>query len=279
MDSNLILNPESYGMYLGQSGFLLEFRDLTMLFDCALDELPSIRRDKPLIVFISHVHTDHFNKNVFNLISANPETVFFLGYDYRYPHINELISNLPQNVKDSLTIVEGGQIIKYHTMDLKVEILNSTDIGVAFLIEYNGKTLFHAGDLFLMQTKTEKEYMEWYNEAVRKNPSAHIWTYEEWKKESFSQFVSFTEPLKGRTIDYGMIPLDPRFDNVAVETIRRYFEIADFISWSPMHLWGDYDFVDRFLKFNPGYAKNMIAITRRLDVKMQIKLGEYYPIF
>lgn len=279
MDSNLITNPEAYGMYLGHSCFLLEFKELIMLFDWAQDELPSIRSDKTLIVFISHTHSDHFNRKVFDLVKTNPDVIFILGYDYSSDNFNNYIDNLPKDINERLAVIDGGKAVRFHTINLKVTAINSTDIGVAFIIEYAGRTLFHAGDLFLMQTKSKKDYMDWYNEAIRKNPSAHIWTYDEWKKECMSQFVSYTEPLKGRTFDYGMIPLDPRFDDIAVETVKRYFEIADFKSWSPMHLWGDYDFVDRFLKFNPGYAKNMIAITRRLDVKMQIKLGEYYPIF
>ncbi|MCR4739459.1 MAG: hypothetical protein K5886_04270 [Lachnospiraceae bacterium] len=72
--------------------------------------------------------------------------------------------------------------------------------------------------------------------------------YDIYVRDTRILFDHYTEPLKGKTIDYAMLPLDPRFKDVAYLTVKRYIEIADIRFWSPMHLWGKYDFTDIILK-------------------------------
>lgn len=53
--------------FLGHSGFLLELPSATLLFDWSEGELPTLRPGRPLLVFASHHHEDHFRPAIFQL--------------------------------------------------------------------------------------------------------------------------------------------------------------------------------------------------------------------
>lgn len=262
------------GTYMGQSGFFLEFQSATLIFDWVEGELPTVRTDKPLYVFISHIHADHFKQDIFSLIQKYPKTEFFLGYNRQMPEINAMLDKLPEATKNALSCFDGIQKLYSDDGKVMIKTLKSTDLGVAFLVEIEGKRIFHAGDLFLMQTQTRDMYVALSSTALM---SGHVMpSYTEYLKEAEQEFIQFTEPLRGMHIDYGMLPLDPRFPNIGYATVKRYLEIATFDTWSPMHLWGKYEFVDKFLDDYPEYASKMIAISRNQNVRKQIKLGESF---
>ena len=56
--------------YLYHSGFLAETKDCYYLFDYYRGELPPLRTDKPILVFCSHGHPDHYNREVFSLLKG-----------------------------------------------------------------------------------------------------------------------------------------------------------------------------------------------------------------
>ena len=56
--------------YLGHSGFLVETEKALLLFDAcgtATSVLDTKDREKPLFVFVSHAHADHFDPAIFSL--------------------------------------------------------------------------------------------------------------------------------------------------------------------------------------------------------------------
>ena len=59
--------------YIGHSGFLVETSGCSLLFDYYQGEIPRLRQDKPLFVFVSHRHSDHFNPEIFSI--KGPDTI------------------------------------------------------------------------------------------------------------------------------------------------------------------------------------------------------------
>ena len=269
-----------YCTYLGHSGFMIEMPEATLLFDWYQGDLPDLRADKPLYIFISHVHADHFKQAALEIALQLSRVKIFLGYDNSVKELNEALAQFPPRIQGALKIVGGGQRLSALNGEWVVETLTSTDMGVAYLVEIGGKTFFHAGDLFLMQTISEADYMKWYTQMMA-GPHAgkHIETYKEHLKHQEKRFAEFTEPLRKKTIDYGMIPLDPRFEDIGYLTVKRYMKIADFKVWSPMHLWGKYDFVDDFIEAHPEYGENMIAFTKRTQPMKRIHVGVRFRLF
>ncbi len=264
------------GTYLGHSCFMIETASATMLFDWCEGALQHVCKEKPFYVFISHVHNDHFNRDVFRLIETFPHVEFFLGYDNAYPELNEYFEQLPDNVTDVLSRFHGEQKLYSDDGKMLINTLQSTDEGVAFLIQIDGKTIYHAGDLFLMQVMDKAMFTQM--SVAAHLGGVNMGSYEDFLGERQKEFIEFTEPLRGKTIDYAMLPLDPRVYAVAEGTIRRYMEIATIKNWSPMHLWGNYGFVDEYLNKHPEYAGNMIGTSKLATVKKQIEVGERYVV-
>ena len=244
-------------IFLGQSGFFIEVPNATLVFDWVQGKLPKIRRDKPIYFFISHVHSDHFSPEVFKKAEGLSKVEIYLGYNNSIPSINKFLSKLPGNVANHLHIVDGFSKLKSEDGRAWIQTLKSTDLGVAFLVEIDEETIYHAGDLYLMQTMNKKDYRKWQADMMINEPLTPVMDFESQFIHHNNEFFAYTEPLRGKIIDYGMIPLDPRVEGVAHKTLMRYLSIATFKSWSPMNLLGKYEFVEDFCKEFPELVKEM----------------------
>lgn len=262
------------GVYIDHSGFMLELPSGTLIFDWVNGNLPKIRTDKPLYVFISHIHNDHFKQSIFDIKRQYPNTEFFLGYDRSIPQLNPIFENLPDAIADSLSCFNGEQKLYSNDGKMLIKTLASTDFGVAFLVEIDGKRIFHAGDLYIMAAPP-KDPLKQALAAMTGNFTPSNETPDPKRIELFEKY---TEPLRGLDIDYGMIPVDPRYPVIAHETVKRYLAKANFKAWSPMHLWGRYDFINTFLSTYPAYASRMVAVTTNPNVKKQIELGKPFVL-
>lgn len=119
--------------YLGHSGFLVELEDTYFLFDYYKGSLPKMDTEKKLLVFVSHAHYDHYRKEIFTLRDSFSRTRFVLSSDIFVREAEDVVSMKPNEE----TVVFG----------CRIRTLRSTDEGVAFLVHYRGRTLYHAGDL------------------------------------------------------------------------------------------------------------------------------------
>ena len=72
--------------FLAHDGFLIELNTVCLLFDWWKEPIPPLP-DKPLLVFVSHRHEDHFNPAVFTLADCKADIQFLLGSDFHLtPH-------------------------------------------------------------------------------------------------------------------------------------------------------------------------------------------------
>ena len=83
--------------YIFHSGFVLETEQSILVFDYWLD--PSgvmegvLKKDKPLYVFSSHFHEDHFTKKIFEWKKLNPDITYIpnlKGYILPFRHFATL---------------------------------------------------------------------------------------------------------------------------------------------------------------------------------------------
>lgn len=56
--------------YISHSGFLVETERCYYLFDYYRGELPPLEPEKPILVFASHFHQDHYQPAVFRLLQS-----------------------------------------------------------------------------------------------------------------------------------------------------------------------------------------------------------------
>ena len=73
--------------YIEHSCFLVETAECYMLFDyyCGDVQLPELDPVKPLLLFNSHAHPDHFSKEIFTLHDRYPSALFVLSADIPVP--------------------------------------------------------------------------------------------------------------------------------------------------------------------------------------------------
>lgn len=229
-----------------QSSFVIETPSATLIFDWYTGKIPFINKNKPLYVFISHIHPDHYHPFMLSLANTYENVSVYMGYDYSDDKVNSDLNSLTEKASNSINFFNGKQ--KMNTDFGSLESLTSTDLGVAFLVKIDGLTLYHAGDLF-----------PWGGIGL--------------------EFIKYTAPLKGVHIDYAMLPLDPRFPAEARGCIYHYLNLADISYFTPMHLWDKPDFVSAFAKENPQYCGKMIAQNPQgANIHQPIELLKPYTI-
>ena len=123
--------------YLHHSSFLVETKKCYYLFDYEKGQLPKLEITKPIFVLSSHWHYDHYTPEIFTALDT-------LGMQKVYAVLSDDIKKVPENI-DVLRVTAG----KSYTLALgqTLTTFRSTDVGVAFLIEEDEETIYHAGDL------------------------------------------------------------------------------------------------------------------------------------
>lgn len=224
--------------YTGQSGFVIEWDSCFWIFDFAgsraddsisRGQLPSLPQEKEGFVFVSHKHYDHFSYEIFGLRDSFHKINYILDRGIPVRRSIREKYGMSQEETDGILRVRAGE--KYSLRDpagneIRIHALRSTDCGVAYLLEYCGKTVYHAGDLNWWIWEEESDQ---YNQNMTRN------------------FKEFTLPLEGRRIDLAFLPLDYRQGEDYARGFDYIMKIADVKTAFPMHLWKDFSIIDRLL--------------------------------
>lgn len=226
--------------YLYHSGFVVEFDDIVLIFDYYKGELPETVRGKKLYVFSSHYHKDHFQYKVFD---------WALEYDATYVLSKDIRTKGPEG-----RTVKVKRRQNLSVDELQIQTLRSTDEGVAFLVRVKGITLYHAGDLNWWHW--EEEGPE-YNEKMKRDYQAEIGT------------------IEGEHINLAFVPLDPRLEEAYGWGIDYFMRHTETIRLFPMHLWGGYKTIPRFIAdpLSEDYRDRIVKIERRQQ-SFEMPLGQ-----
>lgn len=218
--------------YIHHSCFLVETDSCYYLFDYEKGLLPQLDVTKPIFVLSSHGHHDHYNPEVFSLLdSTGMQTIQAILSDD---------IEIPKNI-NTLQVSSG----KEYTLSLgqKLATFQSTDLGVAFLIEDDQNLIYHAGDL--------NDWV-WEEEPDSYNKQMTI----DYRK----QINLLSEKLDGKTIDTAFIVLDPRQETDYDRGLCFFLEHIPVKEVYPMHYWGNPGIISKFLEEHPEY-KHQIKIT------------------
>lgn len=207
--------------HIYHSGFAVKTTDHLLIFDYYVDNPASSASAAASIlqemsnlavyVFASHGHGDHFNPAIFDWKHRNEEIQYVLSHDIKLGR-----------GRDDVTVVHPGH--KYKLGRLDIEVLDSTDLGVAFLVSVDDITVFHAGDL---------NWWHWDGEPDEDNKAMA----ENYKKQ--------IDLLKGRQIDLAFIPVDPRLEEYYNLGLVYFMEVVGAKIVFPMHFGSDYSVFQR----------------------------------
>ncbi len=220
--------------YLDHSGFAVELEPCVLLFDYHQGELPLWEKEKAIYVFVSHKHRDHFNMKIFDLADRYPKVHYFLGSDIKLSKKYLERNHVPASVKEKITNVGKNKSLCWDEFGigaLEIQSLRSTDAGIAFIVQTQGRCIYHAGDL---------NWWHWEGEPYPFNENME----QNYKREIGS--------IEGMHFDAAFVPLDPRLEK-AYGWGMDYFLThtkADYVF--PMHMWGEYDFIEKYKRTSLG---------------------------
>lgn len=213
--------------YLYNSGWTLETENHFLVFDYYKGDLNI--PDKNTTFFISHGHEDHYNRDVFDhLLTAN----YIISDD---------IQGLFE--RDNIKIVKAGD--EFYFNDLRVLVLDSTDLGVAFLIKVDGLTIFHAGDL---------NWWAWDDSTAEKELDRE----RKYKKE--------IDKMVCAEIDVAFVPVDPRLKENYYLAGEYFIKTLKPKYFFPMHFRDNYEFNKKFIDKMKSFKTHIFDITERNQV-------------
>lgn len=210
--------------YIFHSCFLVETKNCYYLFDYYKGELPPLDPAKPILVFASHRHPDHYNPAIFEkpAICRMQKVTAVLAKDIPK-------KAYPADV-DTITVTFHQQ---YELpCGTHLETLQSTDEGVAFLIKCPEGTIYHAGDL---NDWTWAEESEQYNRQMT---------------GSYRHEINL---LASTPIDIAFQPLDPRQEQNYAKGMLYFLKKVNVKKVYPMHYWEQPEIIGQFLGEYPEY--------------------------
>jgi hypothetical protein len=210
--------------YIEHSCFTVELEKVILLFDYFKGELPAFDEDKTIYVFSSHNHHDHFDISIFQLLSRYPNVKYVFSKDIKRKFGKKFFNThgVSDSVYEKIEFISSNQT--FENLDLKVETLNSTDEGVAFIVTADDKTIYHAGDLHLWVWKHKSESN---NEDMKE------------------QFEKEMAKIKNRHFDAAFVVLDPRQEEEFHLGFDYFMKNTDTDKVYPMHCWSNTSVIKR----------------------------------
>ena len=139
-----------------------------------------LKNKKNVLVFVSHNHADHFDPAILEWGKINPSITYILSSD--------VVANTDQL---NCHVLSSYDEISVKQVDIKA--FGSTDQGISFLIQVDGLSIFHAGDL---------NWWHWSGESLAEQTFAESAFKAEMAKMSEQQI----------NIDIAFFPVDRRLE-------------------------------------------------------------------
>lgn len=199
--------------YIFHSCFMLETKQCVLIFDYWKDSPEGDVKKmlehtgKRVYFMASHFHEDHFNPEIIAMNVQNGDKRIILSRD--------IIRRHRAKETDADVIMRKGDV--YNDEYIKIKAFGSTDAGVSFMLETDGKKIFHAGDL---------NNWHWEDES----------TPQEVKKME-GDFKAVLRDIKAEypTVNLAMFPVDPRLGTDFARGARQWLQTIKTTYLAPMH--------------------------------------------
>jgi L-ascorbate metabolism protein UlaG (beta-lactamase superfamily) len=189
---------------------------------------PAALRESDVVVFVSHSHGDHFNREIFKWRKDMPRLRFILSDDIA-------------PAEDAILMGPNDTLAQ---PDLTVHTLLSNDQGVAFVVEVDDLRIYHVGDL---------NWWHWEGEPEDEND------------KMAADYKAQIALLTGKPLDLAFVPVDPRLEEQyawGIDHLMRTVEVRHVV---PIHFSGDPAVVQRLMRapISEGYRNKIIGLVKR----------------
>ena len=198
--------------YINHSGYALEGAHCAVIIDYFKDSDDKFVKNSlasfagKLYVCASHWHPDHFNREILQWKKIRPDTEYIFSGDILS---KKFVS--PQ----AASFLNKGDVLQDE--NIRVKAFGSTDVGISFLIEMEGKKIFHAGDL---------NNWHWDEESTPEEIA-----------EAEQGFLNELRIISGETnrIDLAMFPVDCRLGKNYMRGPEQFVDAIQTKLFAPMH--------------------------------------------
>ncbi|MDO4158848.1 MAG: MBL fold metallo-hydrolase [Prevotellaceae bacterium] len=198
--------------YIFHSCFMLETNQCIIVFDYWKDPEGVISKclsttNKRVYFLASHFHPDHYNSEILQMDVPNGEKIVILSHD--------IVKHKRARKEDADVFLRRGETYKDDYIQIKA--YGSTDVGVSFMLDIEGKEVFHAGDL---------NNWHWEHES----------TPQEIKKME-GDFKAILRDIRAEhpSVFLVMFPIDPRLKIDFGRGARQWLETIHTTYIAPMH--------------------------------------------
>ena len=243
--------------FIHHSSFCVEVKDKVFIFDyfrgnripefAFQGRVPEFGADKHIYVFASHQHRDHFDPEILTWREKYPNIQYIFPKEIKFSDNYLIRKGIDPSVKEQIHYIRPDSGLCLDSV--KVEALLSTDSGVAFLVEYAGRTLYHAGDL---------NWWHWEGEAD---------SFNEYQEKTYKAQI---DKLTGRAIDVAFVVLDPRLMASKFLGMDHFLRHTDASHVFPMHMWRDY----RAIAAYKSLPENRLFRERIMDIEKENQVFE-----
>ena len=162
--------------------------------------------------------------------------------DIKYIFSKDILKRRRAKADDAIYLKKGDA---YQDELLTIKAFGSTDVGISFLIETEGRRIFHAGDL---------NNWHWSEES----------TEEEIRKAN-GDFLAEVKYLKEKApdIDLVLFPVDRRMGKDYMKGAKQFIEQIKTTIFVPMHFSEDYEGGNALRSFAENAGCRFISITHR----------------
>ncbi|MDR1919282.1 MAG: MBL fold metallo-hydrolase [Tannerellaceae bacterium] len=230
--------------YIYHSGYAIEAEGFAIVFDYYKDSGASpvkgylhdelLRRPGRLYVLASHFHPDHFNRDILRWKEQKEDIRYILSSD---------ILHEKKALREEALFLSQGE--RYEDEYIRLQAFGSTDAGVSFLLEIEGKRVFHAGDLNNWHWKDEST-----PEEVAEAEKAYL--------EELEQLARACEGL-----DLAMFPVDPRLGSDYMRGAEQFVARIQTKLFAPMHFGEAYDKVSAFAPIARTHHCQLLELSRK----------------
>lgn len=203
--------------FIFHSSYAVELEHMALIFDYYGEgKLPELPEGKKVYFLNSHAHPDHFKKKILNLKEKYPQAEYILSRDIRLR---------PDEKQPHVHMVKARESASFG--NLTVRTLRSTDQGVAFIAEAEGRRIYHAGDL---------NWWHWEGEDKA------------WNNNMAAGYKREIEEIAGEHFDAAFVPLDPRLHGAYDWGLKYFLQNTETDKVFPMHCWEKYEVCGRVLQ-------------------------------
>lgn len=228
--------------YLFHSGYAVETANHFIIFDY-YQPFPATKQEieagvitgeflksKPnVMVFSSHAHGDHFDPVILAWEKENPRIQYILSSDIE-----------ATSQSSNFHILSAYEKIAVNTVTIKA--FGSTDQGISYLIQADGLSIFHAGDL------------NWWH-----------WSGESKEERDYAEkiFKSEMEKIAGEYVDIAFFPVDRRLEEAYCRGAEYFAAVVKPRLLLPMHFRNDYEATKMFAARATTLAIPTVEITHK----------------